>query len=115
MRTSEEKSQCGVWFIEIKSKGEVQRNFQKQCGREPPSRSTLWALYTPIIETGRVLQKQVAGHPFVSDTNVELGYQISPIWTRLQPKLSPVTFIFFDKSAAPGKNYELPSYILKIV
>lgn len=60
----------------MKSDAQVQRNFRTHYGKEPPSRPTIWALHTPLMETGNVRHKQGASCPSVSDANVGKVQQV---------------------------------------
>ncbi|GBL82645.1 hypothetical protein AVEN_263719-1 [Araneus ventricosus] len=64
MWTPQEKAQCIAWFIETKSDAQVQRKFVTRYVREPQSRPTIQARYTPFIQVVFAINRGQAAHLF---------------------------------------------------
>lgn len=81
MTTPQEKAQCVWWYVESKSPVTVQRQFRRQYGRDPPSKSCIMRWVKNFQETGSVKDLPRSGRPGVSQQtveNVQVAFQRSP-------------------------------------
>ncbi|CAB3374993.1 uncharacterized protein LOC135941959 [Cloeon dipterum] len=72
MTTPVEKAKCVLWLESTQSVSTVQRRYQAQYGKTPPSRACVYAWYKKFSETGCLCPKSTASRPgSVSDETVE--------------------------------------------
>ena len=67
MTSMQVKAQCVLWFYESRSPITVQRQFQREYGRDPPDVKSIKGWYDKFKETGSVGDKRRGGRPGVSD------------------------------------------------
>ena len=58
---TQEKTQCVFWFVETKSDVQTQRKYRTKCGRDPPSRLSIYRWQKKFIETGSGLDTVRSG------------------------------------------------------
>ncbi|XP_053448571.1 uncharacterized protein LOC128586608 [Nycticebus coucang] len=81
MASLEEKVNCVLWLIELKSTAAVQRRFRTHYNKEAPHRNSISKWMKKYKETGSVNDKPRSGRPRVSEetvASVEETFEASP-------------------------------------
>ncbi|XP_033607745.1 uncharacterized protein LOC111865522 [Cryptotermes secundus] len=81
MATPQERAPIVVWFCEMKSVTQTQRNFRTHHQKDPPSRNSIIDCKKKFLETGSVVSKKSSGLPSTSNDDVE----------RVREAFAPVT------------------------